>query len=157
MSKPTKKSIEYRVKEIFAEVLGLSGPINEEDLIAQDLGMDAVDLAEICIEIHSKFGFEVDEYAADKWRTIGDVIRYVRGKLPRTFTQDDVDVIVARAKELGASDGLIHKQGHLQLSRYSEPHGALVLAMLIINGWDGKYDLICATQALIEFILKVKP
>ncbi len=70
----------------------------------------------------------------------------------RTYSQADVDKIVARAKELGASKGLSYKQGHLRLSTYSEPHGAEALAMLLVNGWHGKYDLIYATQALIEFL-----
>ena len=63
-----------------------------------------------------------------------------------------MDVIVARAKELGASEGLAYKQGHLRLSIYSEPHGPNALAMLLVNGWRDKYDLIYATQALIEFL-----
>lgn len=66
-----------------------------------------------------------------------------------TFTQADVDAIVKRAKELGASDGLTEKQGHLQLATYGG-NGPEALAMTIINGWHGKYDLIYATQALIE-------
>ena len=69
-----------------------------------------------------------------------------------TFTQADVDAIVARAKQLGASDGLTEKQFHLQLSMYGKPHGAEVLAMTLVNGWHNKYDLIWATQALIEFL-----
>lgn len=71
-----------------------------------------------------------------------------------TFTQKEVDAIVKRAKELGASDGLVHKNHHLKLDMYAEPHGPEVLAMLIINGWHDKYDLIYANQALIEACLK---
>jgi len=67
-----------------------------------------------------------------------------------TYTQSDVNSIVRRAKELGAGDGLDYKNGHLQLSIYGKPHGAEVLAMLIVNGWHDKYDLIYATQAVIE-------
>jgi acyl carrier protein len=148
---PPQKTIEYRVKEIFADVLGLSGPIVGDALIYH-LGMDSLDLMEICTEIESEFEVEVEDDAADKWRTIWDVIRYVRNKIPLIFTQEDVDKIVARAKALGATDGLTHKQGHLQLSSYGEPYGPETLAMLIVNGWDGKYDLIYATQALIEFL-----
>lgn len=72
--------------------------------------------------------------------------------MKRRYIQRNVDQIVARAKELGAGSGLDYKQGHLQLSSYAEPWGAEVLAMLIINGWHDKYDLIHATQALVEFL-----
>lgn len=146
------KTLEYRVKEIFADVLGMSGFISEDSLIYSELGADSLDLVEICIEISNEFGFEVEADAADKWKTIQDVIDYVRSKFPPLFTQEDVDKIVARAKELGASDGLTNKQGHLQLSSYGEPYGPFALAMLIVNGWDAKYDLIHAMQAVIEFV-----
>lgn len=69
------------------------------------------------------------------------------------FTQDDVDKIVKRAKELGAGDGLDYKNHHLKLEMYSEPHDESVLAMLIINGWHDKHDLIAATQALTEYVI----
>lgn len=72
-----------------------------------------------------------------------------------TYTQTDVDSIVRRAKELGAEDGCTHKNGHLKLHICGEgPHTAETLASLIINGWHDKYDLIYATQAVIEHIEK---
>lgn len=73
-----------------------------------------------------------------------------------TYTQKDVDSIVKRAKELGAEDGCTYKNGHLKLNIYAKPHDAMVLSMLIINGWHDKYDLIAATQALIEFLEEKK-
>jgi hypothetical protein len=66
------------------------------------------------------------------------------------FTQKMVDVIVYRAKELGASEGLTHKQGQFVLSNYGENDYSM--ASLIVNAWDGKSDLIFATQAVIEFL-----
>lgn len=71
---------------------------------------------------------------------------------PFTVTQEDVDKIVARAKALGAGPGLTHKQGQFSLDNYAKPHGIHILSMLIINAWDGKYDLIYAMQAVIEHV-----
>jgi hypothetical protein len=68
------------------------------------------------------------------------------------YTQKDVDSIVRRAKELGAEDGCTHKNGHLKLEIYGKPYTAATLASLIINGWHDKYDLIYATQAVIEHL-----
>jgi len=73
------------------------------------------------------------------------------------YTQEDLDKIVARAKELGASDGLTYKNGHLKLDSYCKPHNAEVLASVIINGWHGKYDLIYAVQSLIEHLERPLP
>tara|TARA_R110002074_G_scaffold385855_1_gene567287 strand:+ start:695 stop:961 length:267 start_codon:yes stop_codon:yes gene_type:complete len=73
------------------------------------------------------------------------------------YTQKDVDSIVRRAKELGAEEGCTHKSGHLKLAIYAKPNTAAALATLIINGWHGKYDLIYATQALIEYLERTTP
>lgn len=69
-----------------------------------------------------------------------------------TYTQKDVDSIVSRAKKLGASNGCDYKKGHLKLQSYAKPHTAETLASLIVNGWHSKYDLIAATQAVIEHL-----
>jgi hypothetical protein len=73
----------------------------------------------------------------------------------RTYTQKDVDSIVRRAEELGAEEGCTYKNGHLKLHIYGAgPHTAATVASVIINGWHDKYDLIYATQALIEHLEK---
>lgn len=102
-----EKSLDYRVMEIFADILGLDSraDIDPESLIRGELGVDSLDLAEIVTEIETRFEVEVDADQADKWVAVKDVIRYVRGKLPLSFSQADVDAIVARAKELGAGPG----------------------------------------------------
>jgi acyl carrier protein len=149
-----ERTLEYRVMEIFADVLGLDGKadIDPQSMIRGELGVDSVDFADVCAEIEQEFDIEVEADVADKWVTVADVIRYVQSKLPVTFSQADVDAVVARAKELGAGPGLCFKLGHLKLSNYAEPHGPAELAMLIVGGWDEKWDLIHATQAVIEFL-----
>ena len=149
-----EKTLEHRVMEIFADVLGIDSraDIDLQSLIHGELGADSVDLYEVITEIESEFEIGVDADQAEKWKTVGDVIRYVRSKVPRTFTQADVNMIVARAKELGAGPGLTHKMGQFQLSNYAEPHNPHVLAQLIVGGWEEKWDLIWATHALIEFL-----
>jgi hypothetical protein len=68
------------------------------------------------------------------------------------INQRAVDGIVTRAKELGAGEGLIHKQGLFQLSGYCKPYTLEILANVLVNGWHGKYELIAAMQAGLEFI-----
>lgn len=68
------------------------------------------------------------------------------------ITQKEVNGIVARAKELGAGEGLTHKQGLFQLDTYGKPHDLETLAHVLVNGWHGKYELIYAMQAALEFM-----
>lgn len=156
-----EKSLDFRVMEIFADILGRetwsladSQCPESASLILSELGVDSLDLAHIIAQIEGEFDIEIDADSAAKWVAVKDVIAYVRGKLPPTFCQADVDAIVARAKELGAGLGLAFKMGQFKLSNYATPHDASVLAQLIIGGWEEKWDLIHATHALIEFLTK---
>lgn len=67
------------------------------------------------------------------------------------ITQKDVDLIVRRAKELGASEGLTYKNGLWDINSHGN-QDLEALATLLINGWHGKYDLIYAAQAALEFM-----
>lgn len=149
-----ERTLDYRVMTIFGDVLGLDNrlDIDPESLIHGELGVDSMDLVEICVEIETEFDLKVEADVSSKWVTVGDVIRYVRSHVPVTFTQADVDTVVARARELGAGPGPCFKLGHLKLSNYAEPHGPEILAQMIVDGWDEKWDLIHAIQALIEFM-----
>jgi hypothetical protein len=66
-----------------------------------------------------------------------------------TITQADVDEIIKRARESNYGLGLSHKQNHLQISTYEDLDA---LALLLINGWDGKYDLISAVAAALKVV-----
>jgi hypothetical protein len=77
--------------------------------------------------------------------------------MPYAFTQEDIDGIVARAKAFGAGEELNYKQGQFRLSQYEGfcadgDYPMHPVAALLINGWDGKYDLIHAVTALMEFM-----
>lgn len=69
------------------------------------------------------------------------------------ITQEDVDEIIRRAREshYGLGEGLSYKQHHLEISMY-EPQDLDALALLLINGWDGKYDLISAVAAALKVV-----
>ena len=70
----------------------------------------------------------------------------------KELTQQDIDAIVKRAKELGAGDGLTHKMGQFDLRVYKSDNPMHSLSSLIVNAWDGKYDLIYAFQAAFEYL-----
>jgi acyl-CoA reductase-like NAD-dependent aldehyde dehydrogenase len=70
-----------------------------------------------------------------------------------TITQKTVDKIIARAKDsdFGLGRGLCHKNGHLQISQYADKD-LHALGMLLVNGYDAKYDLISVFIAALEVV-----
>jgi hypothetical protein len=72
------------------------------------------------------------------------------------ITQAIVDKIIARAKnsDYGLSDGLTHKQGHLDIAQYKfdEKSQFDALALCLVNGYDSKYDLISVFKAAFEVL-----
>lgn len=66
--------------------------------------------------------------------------------------QSAVDRIIKRAFELGNSPALTHKMGVFDLASQLGSTPKERLAALLINAWDGKYDLIRAVQAALEVL-----
>ena len=76
------KTIEQRVKEIIVEQLG----VNEEQLTPEasfvgDLGADSLDTFELVMAFEEKFKDEIKgeipESDSEKFKTVGDVIKYI--------------------------------------------------------------------------------
>jgi acyl carrier protein len=67
-----------KIKEIIVEQLGV-----EEDAVAmgthlmKDLEADSLDAVEIIMAIEDEFELEVSDEDAEKFQTIGDIVRYV--------------------------------------------------------------------------------
>jgi hypothetical protein len=64
-----------------------------------------------------------------------------------------VDKIILRARlsEYGLSPGLDHKQGHLKIDGY-ERQDLGALALLLVDGFDEKYDLVSVFKAALETV-----
>ncbi len=77
--------IEERVKKIIVEQLG----VKEEEVtpradFVDDLGADSLDTVELVMALEEEFGFEIPDEDAERMRTVGDVIDYLKKKLPKT-------------------------------------------------------------------------
>ncbi len=74
--------IEQRVKEIIADQLGepIENITPEKDFV-QDLGADSLDVVELVMALEEEFGIEIPEEDAEKIRTVGDAINYIKQKL----------------------------------------------------------------------------
>lgn len=74
-------SIEKEVIEIVVEQLG----VDENDValdksFVEDLNADSLDLTELIMTLEERYGFEISEEEAEKLRTVGDVVEFIKKK-----------------------------------------------------------------------------
>jgi acyl carrier protein len=74
--------VEAKVKEIIVEQLG----VNEEQITPEasfidDLGADSLDTVELVMAFEEKFDIEIPDEDAEKMRTVGDAVAYLKEKL----------------------------------------------------------------------------
>ncbi|HID79353.1 MAG TPA: acyl carrier protein [Aquifex aeolicus] len=74
--------IEQRVREIIADQLGepIENITPEKDFV-QDLGADSLDVVELVMALEEEFGIEIPEEDAEKIKTVGDAINYIKEKV----------------------------------------------------------------------------
>lgn len=74
--------IESKVKEIIVEQLGVDeAQVNAEASFIDDLGADSLDTVELVMAFEEKFDIEIPDEDAEKMRTVGDAIEYLKTKL----------------------------------------------------------------------------
>lgn len=72
-------NIETRVRSIIADQLGLSeDDIKPESKFIEDLGADSLDIVELIMAMEEEFQTEIPDEQAEKIRTVGDAIEYVK-------------------------------------------------------------------------------
>lgn len=72
-------NIEARVRSIIADQLGLAeDDIKPESKFIEDLGADSLDIVELIMAMEEEFQTEIPDEEAEKIRTVGDAIEYVK-------------------------------------------------------------------------------
>jgi len=75
-------SIEQEIYEIIIEQLGVdASEISAEKSFIGDLNADSLDLTELIMTFEEKFGIEILEEDAEKLKTVGDVIEFIKKKV----------------------------------------------------------------------------
>ena len=72
-------TLEKEVMDIVVEQLGVDA--NEVALnksFVEDLNADSLDLTELVMTLEERFGFEISEEEAEKLKTVGDVVAYIK-------------------------------------------------------------------------------
>jgi len=74
--------LESRIKEIIADQLGVEiEKLKEDANFVQDLGADSLDVVELVMAFEEEFGIEIPDEDAEKIRTVGDVINYLKERV----------------------------------------------------------------------------
>lgn len=81
MSKEEEKTMttQQEVIDIVVEQLGVDAQdVTPEKSFVEHLNADSLDLTELIMTFEERFGFEISEEEAEKLKTVGDVISYVK-------------------------------------------------------------------------------
>ena len=77
--------IEQKVKDIIAEELGVEGDkLTNEASFMEDLGADSLDTVELVMAFEKEFDIDIPDEEAEKLRTVGDALEYLRTKQDET-------------------------------------------------------------------------
>lgn len=72
-------AVEREVIDIVVEQLGVdSADVSLTKSFVEDLNADSLDLTELIMTFEERFGFEISEEDAEKLKTVGDVVDYIK-------------------------------------------------------------------------------
>lgn len=72
-------SLEERLRKVISEQLGVDeSQVTPEASFEEDLNADSLDLVELIMTLEEQFGIAIPEQDAEKLRTVGDAMEYIR-------------------------------------------------------------------------------
>jgi acyl carrier protein len=72
-------NVEEKVKSIIVEQLNVDADaVKPEAAFIEDLGADSLDIVELVMTMEEEFDLEIPDEAAEKIKTVGDVVTYVK-------------------------------------------------------------------------------
>lgn len=81
MAQEETMSLEQEVIDIVVEQLGVDAKdVSPEKSFVEDLNADSLDLTELIMTFEERYSFEISEEEAEKLKTVGDVISYIKQK-----------------------------------------------------------------------------
>ena len=72
-------TVEQEVIDIVVEQLGVDkDDVTADKSFVEDLNADSLDLTELMMTLEERFGCEISQEDAEKLKTVGDIINYVK-------------------------------------------------------------------------------
>ena len=76
------KEMEEKVKDIIVEELGVErDKLNDDASFMEELGAESLDTGELVKAVEEEFGSDIPDEEAEKLRTVGDALKYLREKV----------------------------------------------------------------------------
>lgn len=76
------KDMEEKVKDIIVEELGVErDKLNDDASFMEELGADSLDTVELVMAFEKEFDIDIPDEEAEKLRTVGDALKYLREKV----------------------------------------------------------------------------
>ncbi len=76
------EALEEKVKTIIAKELGVEmEKLTPDASFMEDLGADSLDIVELVMEFEKEFNIDIPDEDAEKMRTVGDALNYLREKV----------------------------------------------------------------------------
>lgn len=78
-------NVEEKVKNIIVEQLNVDAEsVTAEASFIEDLGADSLDIVELVMTMEEEFDMEIPDEDAEKIKSVGDVITYVKARSTAT-------------------------------------------------------------------------
>lgn len=78
-------NVEEKVKNIIVEQLNVDAEsVTPEASFIEDLGADSLDIVELVMTMEEEFDMEIPDEDAEKIKSVGDVITYVKARSTAT-------------------------------------------------------------------------
>ncbi len=76
------KEMEEKVKDIIVEELGVErDKLKDDASFMEELGADSLDTVELVMAFEKEFDIDIPDEEAEKLRTVGDALKYLREKV----------------------------------------------------------------------------
>ena len=76
---PISQNLSDKVRSLIATYLDLPRElVVDEASLSHDLGADSLEITEMVMVFEEEFGFKIDDNAADRFLTVGDIIRHLQ-------------------------------------------------------------------------------
>ena len=83
MTPEAYQALEEKLKVMIADQFGLEvDEVQSDSDLADDLGADSLDMAEVVMSLEDMFGIQIPDADAENIETFGEVVAYVADKVP---------------------------------------------------------------------------